>query len=261
MISAAFHTVIYQPLYNGLVFLIDVAPNHDVGIAVILLTLFVKFVLFPLSRQAVRTQEEMKKVAPLIEELKKTHKNDREGEARAMLALYREHNIRPFASFFLILLQLPILFGLYWVFYRGGLPVVDVSALYSFIPQPSLVDMNFIGFFDMAGKSIILAFLAGATQFIYARISVAPAPATGERSFQADLARSFNLQIRYVLPVVVTVIAYTISSAVALYWVTSNLFMIVQETIVRRKYKNNKNDVTGGDAVASVAVSAPALPL
>lgn len=242
MISAAFHTAIYLPLYNGLVFLIDLVPHHDVGFAVVLLTLFVKFVLFPLSRQAVRTQEEMKRIAPEVERLKKKHVNDREGEARAMLALYREHNIRPFASFFLILLQLPILFGLYWVFYRGGLPVVDVSALYSFVPVPPEVDMNFLGFFDMAGKSLMLAVLAGATQFVYARISVAPTPKTDERSFQADLARSFNLQIRYVLPVVVAVIAYTISSAVALYWITSNLFMIVQETIVRRKHKNKGDD-------------------
>lgn len=230
--SALFHSLVYNPLYNGLVFLVDVVPAHDVGIAVVLLTIAVRIILFPLSRRAIITQTAMREVAPEIEKLKEKHKDKQEEQARAIFALYREKNIRPFSSFFLVLLQLPILFGLYWVFWKGGLPAVDTELLYSFVPVPPSVNMHFLGIFDMGGRSIILAFFAGVTQLIYARLSMGPRkPHTGEVSFSSDLARSMDLQMRYVLPIMIGGIAYTVSAAVPLYWITSNTFMIVQELV------------------------------
>lgn len=239
MISAAFNTLIYDPLYNGLVFFVDIVPAHDVGLAVIMLTIVVRIILFPLSRQAVRTQAAMREVAPEIEELKKKYKDKQEEQARAIFALYRERNIRPFASFFLVLLQLPILLGLYWVFWRGGLPRVDVDLLYSFVPTPADVNMKFLGLVDMGARSLILAVIAGATQLIYARLSMGPRkPAEKtDGSFSADMARSFDLQARYVLPIMIGGIAYTVSAAVPLYWIASNTFMILQELAMGRRFK------------------------
>ncbi|PIR82530.1 hypothetical protein COU20_01885 [Candidatus Kaiserbacteria bacterium CG10_big_fil_rev_8_21_14_0_10_59_10] len=240
MIKSVFNTVVYEPLYNGLVFLVDVLPGHDVGFAIIVLTLFIKFALFPISRQAVRTQIAMREVAPEIEAIKEKYKDKQEEQARAIFALYREKNIRPFSSFFLILLQLPILFGLYWVFWRGGLPVVDPELLYAFVRIPEAVDMHFLGVIDMSGRSALLAALAGASQLVYARLSMGPRkppPKDGaKRSFGDDMARSFDIQMRYVLPVVIAVISYTLSAAVPLYWATSNIFMIAQELLMGRRF-------------------------
>ena len=234
MIAHAFHIGIYLPLYNGLVFLIDKVPGHDVGIAVIILTLVVKFVLFPLSLRVARTQEEQKKITPLLEEIKKKHKGNKQAEAEATMALYRTHNIHPFSGILLLLIQLPILFGLYFVFARGGLPTIDPALLFHFVMVPASVSMEFFGFINMAANhSIILAALAGLSQFVYARLSAPPPP--GEKgSFQADMAKSMNVQIRYVLPVIIAVISYGLAAAVPLYWLTSNLFMIVQEYVVRK---------------------------
>lgn len=238
MISSLFHTLVYLPLYNGLIFLVDVMPAHDVGLAVIALTVAVRVILFPLSRRAIETQAAMRDVAPDIEKLKEKYKDKQEEQARAIFALYREKKIRPFSSFFLILLQLPILFGLYWVFWRGGLPSIDPGLLYSFIPQPEAVNMQFLGIFDMGGRSIVLAAVAGLTQLVYARLSMGPRkPHKGEASFSTDLARSMDLQMRFVLPVMIGVIAYTVSAAVPLYWITSNTFMIVQEYASGRRLK------------------------
>lgn len=238
MISAAFHAIVYDPLYNGLVFLVDAFPSHDVGLAVIALTIVVRVILYPLARRAVIAQEQMKKIAPLVEELKEKYKKDREQQGRAIFALYREHDIHPFASFGVILIQLPILFALYWVFAFGGLPEVNAQLLYSFVQQPPGVNMEFLGLIDMAGKSILLAVLAGITQIIYTRLSMGVrkkhAPPGG--SFSADMARSFDIQMRYVLPVVVGVIAYTVPAAAPLYWVTSNTFMIAQEYLAGRRF-------------------------
>ncbi|MBI5456233.1 membrane protein insertase YidC [Candidatus Kaiserbacteria bacterium] len=245
MISAAFNLLVYDPLYNGLIFFVDIVPLHDVGLAVIALTILVRVILFPLSRQAVRTQAAMREVAPQIEELKKKFKDKQEEQARAIFALYRERGIRPFASFFLVLLQLPILFGLYFVFWKGGLPAVDASLLYSFVPVPQAVNMEFLGLVDMGARSIVLAFFAGATQLVYARLSMGPRkPATAsDGSFSSDMARSFDLQARYVLPIMIGGIAYTVSAAVPLYWIASNTFMILQELAMGRRFSDK---TTGG---------------
>jgi YidC/Oxa1 family membrane protein insertase len=243
MFKAAFTNFVYDPLYNGLVFFVDIVPAHDVGLAVILLTILVRIVLFPLSRTAIITQTAMREAAPEIEKLKEKFKDKPEEQARSIFALYREKNIRPFSSFFLVLLQLPILFGLYWVFWKGGLPAVDPSLLYSFVPQPETVNMLFVGTFDMGARSVILAVLAGATQFLYARLSMGPRrprPADEKPSFSGDMARSMDLQMRYVLPILITVIASTVAAAVPLYWATSNLCMVAQELLMGRRFSGEK---------------------
>ncbi len=238
MIASTFHTFIYIPLYNGLIFFVDVAPWHDVGLAVILLTATVRIILYPLAKKAVKTQMAMREAAPAIEELKKKYKDSQEEQARAIFALYREKGIRPFSSFFLLLIQIPLLIGLYWVFWKGGLPTVDTAVLYSFVSAPLSVNMSFLGIVDMAGKSMWLAVLAGVTQVFYARLSMGPRknpPSPEEKSFSADLAHSMDLQMRYILPVMLAGFAYIASAAVALYFVTSNLFMIMQEYLAGRR--------------------------
>jgi YidC/Oxa1 family membrane protein insertase len=236
MIKHAFDVAIFTPLYNGLIFFIEHVPFADVGVAVVLLTLLVKFILLPLAHKAIRAQALMRTLEADIARIKETYKDNREAQARKTMELYKEKGINPFSGFLLILIQLPIIFGLYWVFFKGGLPMVNVDILYSFIQPPQTVNMEFLGLIDMSGKSILLALLAGLTQFFHARISLPDLQTRSEKSsFKDDLARSFHIQMRYVLPVIVAVIAYTISSAIALYWVTSNVFAIGQEIFVRKR--------------------------
>ncbi|MDO8521889.1 MAG: YidC/Oxa1 family membrane protein insertase [bacterium] len=257
MISSAFNAAVYDPLYNGLVYIVGALPSYDVGIAVIILTIIVRVILYPLSKKAIVAQIKMKKIAPEIELLKEKYKNDREQQGKAMFALYKEKDIHPFASFGLVLIQLPILFALYWVFAWGGLPSIDVTKLYAFVHQPAGVNMEFIGLINMAGKSMVLAVLAAATQVIYTRLSMGPrkksaptgrlqanqqirglaSPPQPASSFAGDMARSFDLQARYVLPIFIGVVAYTVPSAAALYWVTSNTSMIAQELLMGRRFR------------------------
>lgn len=239
MISSIFHWLIYDPLYNGLVFLISIVPGEEVGIAVILLTIMVRILLFPLTRKMVKTQITMRKIAPQVNELKEKYKTDQQTQVQKMLELYRKHEINPFAGILTLLIQLPIIFGLYWVFFRGGLPSVDPSLLYPFTPVPDAPNMMFLELIDMGGRSVVLAVLAGFAQFVHAKLSIHP-PTTNGSGFQADLAKSFHIQMRYVFPILVAVIAYYISAAVALYWLTSNLVSIAQEFIVRRTIRDKE---------------------
>jgi len=156
------------------------------------------------------------------------------------MALYKEKGVNPFSGFFLILIQLPIIFALYSIFLNSGLPNITGDMLYSFVKIPDVVNMNFLGLIDIAKKSIILSLFAGITQFFQIRYSI-PKPAetpTGTPvSFKNDLARSMSFQMRYIMPIIVFFISYSISAAVALYWSVSNLFMIGQEIYVRGKIK------------------------
>lgn len=238
-----FNTLIFNPLYNGLVFLIDIVPYADVGFAVILLTIFVKLILFPLAHKVAHMQVKIREITPQLEELKETYKEDRHEQTIKMMALYKEHNIRPFLSILVVFIQLPIILGLYWVFFRGGLPVIQTELLYGFVPIPEMVNMQFLGLVDMGGRSIVLALLAGITQFIYSAFALPkPKPRSETPTIKEDLAHSFHLQMKYVMPVIIVVISYTISSAIALYWATSNIFSIMQELIVRREMKKLKKN-------------------
>lgn len=242
MIRTLFHTVVYDPIYNALVYFVDVVPTHDMGIAVVIVTIVVRFILFPLSRKAIKAQMDMKRVAPEIEELKKKYKDKPEEQGRAIFALYRERGVSPFAGLLLLLVQLPVLLGLYFVFANGGLPAINTAILYPFVPAPDNVNMEFLGLIDMAGKSLILAVLAGVSQFVYTRLSMGPrgSVVAAEASFSTEMARTFDLQARYILPVMVAGIAYFIAAAAPLYWLTSNLFMIGQELLSGRRFGGNK---------------------
>ena len=242
MFKTIWHTFIYDPIYNGLIYIIDLLPSADVGIAIIIITIIVKFVIFPLSIKAVRTQIIMKRLEPELNELKKKYEKDKQQQAQKMMLLYKENDINPFSGILLIFIQLPIIFALYWIFFRGGLPGINEDLLYSFVNAPREVNMMFVGIVDMAGRSFIFAALAGITQFVQIKLSLPPPKErTNDASLKDDLARSFQLQMRYVMPIMIFAFAYFISAAIALYWFTSNLFTIGQEIFIRKRVRGSEN--------------------
>ena len=240
MWSFIWHTFFFDPIYNGLVFFIDVVPGGDVGIAIILTTAVVKIFLLPLSIKVARMQRIMKELDPKLKEIKEKHKDDREQLARATMDIYRNANINPFASILLLFIQIPIVIALYWAVSKGGgvqLPLINTDILYGFIPTPETVNMIFVGIVDMAGKSLPLAILAGALQFVHAQMSMPkpePRKEGAEPSLKDDFARSMQMQMRYVMPIIIGFVAYTISAAIGLYFVVSSLAAITQEQLVKK---------------------------
>jgi len=239
MLGNLWNTIFYEPLYNALFFIVNLIPGGDIGIAIIILTLIVKFVLYPLSKKSITSQVKMKELEPEIRKIKEEHKEKSE-QAKQTFALYKKYKINPMSGCLPILIQLPIIFALYWVFYKGLNGVA--GPLYSFVSMP-VYNINFLGLVDMNGHSIIIALIAGVFQFFQAKISspkTAPtAPSSGKPSFQDDLAKSMGWQMKYFLPVFIAFIAYKVSAAVALYWAASNIFSVIQELIVRRKLAKN----------------------
>lgn len=243
MILDLFNILFYQPIYNGLVFLIDFVPGSDIGIAIILLTIIVKLIILPLSHKSVKSQAKIRVIDPEVRDIKEKYSKDKQQQARKVMELYKKHGINPFTGCFLVIIQLPIILALYWVFFKG-LVELNTDIIYSFIEIPSYINMQFIGIVDMLGKSLVLAALAGVTQYYQMKLSLPPIQVqknNKEISFKDEFAKNMNTQMRYILPVFVFFIAYTISAAVALYWVTNNSFSIIHELIVRKKAKEIVN--------------------
>lgn len=244
MIKLFFVTVFYQPLYNGLILLLDVLPFSDLGLAVIIFTIAIKVILLPLSKKSLETQIKVKKIEPEINKLKEKYKNDPQTQGLKMMEIYKENGINPFSGFLLILIQIPIIFSLYYIFLSGGLPVVKMDLLYSFVSAPAEISTHFFGLINLSQRSLILAILAGLTQFFQIRAAMPPTPPkkSGERNFKDDLARSFSIQMRYIMPVMITFIAYGLNAVVALYWTVSNIVGLGQEYLIKRRiYAKHEN--------------------
>jgi YidC/Oxa1 family membrane protein insertase len=197
MVSSLFHSAVYLPLYNALVGLIAIGGWVDVGVAIVVLTILVKIALFPLSLKATRTQRLMKELEAPSKEIREKYKDNREEQGRKLLELYREKGVNPFSSIVLLFIQLPVVLGLYFVFLKGGLPSIDVGALYAFVPHPENVRMAFLGFIDIGVRSYPLAVLAGATQYLQVHFAMPKPAARGENpTFQEDFARSLQMQMK-----------------------------------------------------------------
>ncbi len=232
-----YHDVFYRPLYNGLVFLIGVLPQGDVALAIILLTLLIRFVLYPLSKKSIESQRKMKELGPKMEQIKIDFKDNKDEQARRTLALYKDNNINPFSGILFLLIQLPLVIALYQVF-RAGLATIDPTLLYSFVHVPSVIGMHFFGLFNISSThNIILAVLAAISQYFQAKYTLAPTKAkvavpvdpSKPVSFQDEFAKGMNMQMQYMLPAFIGFIAYGVSAGLTLYWITNNLFSIAQE--------------------------------
>lgn len=240
MFSYIWHTFFFDPVYNTLVFFIDTIPGGDVGLAIVATVVLVKVILLPLSIKAVKTQKIMREIEPKLKEIKEKYKEDREKQAKAMMEVYSEAGLNPFASILLAFLQIPIIIALYYSVYSGGgvtLPEINTDLLYSFIAIPEVITMNFLGLVDITQKSVVLAVGAGLTQFLYVNMSMpklAPRDPNAAPDLKDDFMRNMQMQMRYVMPIVIAFVAYFISAAIALYFLVSNLTSLCQEYFVRK---------------------------
>ncbi|HMP67321.1 MAG TPA: YidC/Oxa1 family membrane protein insertase [Candidatus Paceibacterota bacterium] len=236
-----FISFIVQPFYNILILLVDFFTT-DLGVAIIVLTIVIRTLLYPLSKSQIRTQIKMQQIQGPLKEIQNKHKDNREVMGKEMLKLYREHKVNPFSGIFLLMIQLPILIGLYYVFMNSGLPEINSSLIYSFVPSPDFINTNFLGMIDLTSKSILLAILAMVTQFIQMKIIFPKTDKTKIASNNGELntenmMKSVQTQMLYVMPVILLFISYTFGAIIALYILVGNLYSIGQELYIRKNLK------------------------
>lgn len=235
--SSIWNTFIYTPLYNILIAIVAFIPGHSVGLAIIILTLLVKFALLPLTIRSSKAQRAMKLLDPKLRELREKYKDDRQQLSLKTMELYRNEGVNPFSGCLPVIVQLPFVIALYFLIVKGL--HLNTEMLYSYIPKPDHLNLTFFGA-DLASKSIVFALLAGVTQYLQTKYLI-PNPKelfkkqeNKEVSMQDEFAKSMNIQMLFVFPVLIAFISYTTSLAVALYFITSNIVGIAQEQYLRR---------------------------
>jgi len=241
MISSVFNSVLYKPLYNVFIGFIGTFPWVDAGLVVILFTLVIKFILFPLSQKSVKSQLAIKELQPKIEEIKLKYKDNKQEQALKTMALYKESGVNPFAGIFLAFIQLPILIALYMVFYKGGLSDINIESLYSFVKVPQQVNTVFLGLFDITEKNTFLAIIVAIGQYLQIKYTMPSVKKTDNKvkdtSFQGELAKNMSVQMKYIMPLFMFFIARSFAAMVSLYFITSSVFAIIQELYMRKKIK------------------------
>ncbi len=249
-----FETLFAKPILNLFTFFLDL-DWVNAGIAIILTTLVIKIILFPLQKKQIKTQIATKKAEPEIKKIKEKYKKitdpvKKQQMGMEMMNVYKKYNMNPFAPLLVMIIQIPILMALYWTFQvKTGSFQIDKSRLYDFISMPSIVDMNFFGI-DLLKTSFLIAILTGITQFISLHITMPEVKFSDffkkqPKNFKDGLLDSMKVNMKFGLPIFIIIILSTyLSSALGLYWITSNLFLIFQELLVRkdrRELKELKN--------------------
>jgi YidC/Oxa1 family membrane protein insertase len=233
--SFLYHAFFYDPLLNLLVVLYKTAAFNDLGLSIILLTVLIRVILFPLFQKSARYQIVMQRLQPKVAEIQKRHKEDKTKQTEALLALYRENKTNPFSGFLFILLQLPILIALYQIFINILKPGV-FEKLYGFISQPETFNATFLGLINLASPSILMVGLAALAQYFQVKTALPKKKDHEELSAQEKASR----KMAFIAPLLTLFIFYKLPAAVSLYWLTASVFSIVQQELIQKNIKRDE---------------------
>lgn len=229
-----FTVIFYQPILNLLVFLYNTISFQDLGVAIILLTVVIKLILWPLGQKSIKSQKELQDLQPKIEALKKTYATDKVGLSQATMALYKDNKINPFSSCLPILLQFPFLIAVYQVFRDGLNSKLDL--VYPFITRPEVINSISFGFLDLNKPSVYIAILAGAAQFWQAKMMMTKSPVVKtEGSKDEGMAAIMNKQMLYFMPAITIFIGISLPGGLTFYWFILTVLTALQQLVVFKK--------------------------
>lgn len=230
-----FQTFFYIPLLNALVGFYNTVAFQDLDIAIILLTLAIRVVFLPLFYKGAVNQSLMQKLQPEIKKIQHNHKDDKEKQAQAMMELYKTHNVSPFSGILMILVQLPVLIGLYRVFLKGISPDTLVN-LYSFVSAPHNINATFLHLIDLQKPSILMVILAAAAQFVQGKLALPKI----EKGQELSTAEQMGRQMMFMGPIMTVAILGTMPSAIGLYWLVTSVFTVVQQMYINKTLNINQ---------------------
>jgi YidC/Oxa1 family membrane protein insertase len=234
-----FTTILVQPLFNILFAIYAVIPGHDFGVAVIILTVLVRIILWPLVSRQLHSQKLMQQLQPEVAKIRKQAGGDRQKETTLLMELYKERGTSPLAPLLPLLVQFPIFIALYIVL-KDSVHVDQITHLsYGFVAQMAPVanlihhhasfSPKLFGTIDLTKPSWILALTAGLAQYYQGRQLQPQTLAAG--GDQAQLMKGMTI----IFPVVTALIGLRLPAALALYWtVTSGVASFQQYWVLLR---------------------------
>lgn len=231
LLTTIFNEALYRPLLNGLVLLYAYLPYKDFGIAIIILTVIIKFIFYPLGAKAIKSQKDLAELQPKMKEIQEKYKNDKEKQSQEIMELYKREKINPLSGCLPLLVQLPVLIAMYRVFWNG-LDPEQLSLLYDFVPFLGEINPMFLGFINLSDPNVVFAILVGVFQFL--QIKMMSAKKTNN-SAKEGFQERFQKQTQYFMPIFIILILWRLPAALGLYILTTTVFTIAQQYLMMKK--------------------------
>lgn len=255
--AGLFTTLFYEPIFNGLMALVRWLPGHDLGVAIVGMTLIIRGLLVWPSLSQIRSSRSLQVLQPKLKALQQQLKDNRQEYAKRVMELYREHKVNPLSSCLPTLIQLPFLFALYQVFMSGIqidpatqlLKESQLTNLYGSLREfyaATPVETISLGFLNLAkNHNIILAVIVGLTQFVQAKMLVPKTnPPQVKGAQDEQMATTMMRQTTYIFPALFAWISYTVPSGLGLYFLISNFFSIAQQWLVMKDNRPKETSTT-----------------
>jgi YidC/Oxa1 family membrane protein insertase len=234
-----FIAAFYQPILNLLVVIYNLIPGHDMGVAIIVLTILVKLILAPLSWKQLESQKLLQDIQPKLNELKEQYKNDKEGLAQAQMRYFQEQKINPLASCLPLLVQLPFLFAMYYVFMSGLKNDGVTELLYPFVQNPGTLNETLLGVISLSQNgNIFLAVITAAAQYWQTKMITVKRPPKVEGSKDEDMAAAMTQNMVLFMPLITGVMTYQFPAGLGLYWFFQTAIAIVQQYVFNMRAKS-----------------------
>lgn len=264
-----FTTLIVQPIFNLLVLIYALLPGHNFGLAVIIFTIIIRLLMWPLVKKQLHHAKAMRELQPEIKRIKKESKGDKQKESTMIMELYKEREINPFSSVGLLLVQLPIFIALYSGISRLiNDPQSIVSFSYPFIQNLgsikelstniNLFDSTLFGFVDLTRSAIgngngiywpamIIVLASAVTQFYQSKQLTATDKeskglkqilkdaGSGKQAEQSEVNAAVGRSTRFFIPALVFFFTVSLPSALSLYWLTSGVVALIQQSRVLKQ--------------------------
>ena len=273
-----FDLIVVQPIFNALMVIYGLIPGGDFGIAVIIFTIIIRMLMWPLVKKQLHQVKAMRKLQPELVRIKKKAKGNKQLEGMMMMELYKKHNVNPFRTVLILLVQLPIFIGLYHVIqiftlHRDELAKFTYGFFEQWPPVAHLIqyldsfNQNLFGVIDLtqhaissSGVSWFLVFLAvasGALQYISSKQTMPQQAssdkkglrqlmaeaADGKQADQSEINAVVMQKMTKFLPVFMTVIMLTLPGAIALYYAVSTAVAVLQQHILLQRDEEEMEEI------------------
>ncbi len=272
-----FDTLLVQPIFNVLVAIYALIPGHNFGVAIIIFTILVRLAMWPLVKKQLHHAKAMRELQPELKRIKKAAKGDRQKESMMVMELYKEKEINPFASIGLIILQLPIIIALYAAISRivkdpniintFTYPIVQkLPFLQQFANGTETFDNSLFGLIDLSKPALkngvwyipalIIVVASAIAQYLQGKQlmpqsgeskklrDILKEASEGKQADQSEMTAATSRFTVYMIPAFVLFFTLGLAAALPLYWLTTSVVAIIQQSRVLRQ------DATELEAVA-----------
>ena len=264
-----FTTYIVKPLFNLLVGIYALIPGHNFGLAIIVFTILVRLLMWPLVKKQLNQAKKMRELQPELKKIKKQTKGNKQKESQLLMELYKEKGINPVGSIVVLIPQFIILIGLYDALRQVSTNTHSVLSLsYGFIHHLPwmqtlsrnihLFDDTFLGFINLSrsaagGKggiylpALIVVLGSAVAQYFQTKQlmptqkdskslrAILKDASKGSNADQSEVNASVAKSTRYLLPVFLVIVTIDLPAALSFYWLTSGVVAYIQQSIVLKE--------------------------